>query len=97
LVGNSSAGLIECAALGVPCVNVGPRQDGRERAGNVIDAPLPAAGDSPQVEVAVAQGLEHAADRADHPYGDGGAGARVARVLAEYDARRHPLAKRNTY
>lgn len=31
LVGNSSVGLRECAALGVPVVNVGTRQDGRER------------------------------------------------------------------
>lgn len=40
LVGNSSAGLIECAALGVPVVNLGPRQAGRERAGNVLDVPM---------------------------------------------------------
>src|SRR5690606_35892056 len=37
IVGNSSAGLIEAAALRVPCVNVGPRQGGRERGANVID------------------------------------------------------------
>ena len=33
LVGNSSAGLIEAAALGCPAVNLGPRQAGRERPG----------------------------------------------------------------
>ncbi|QKK06819.1 MAG: hypothetical protein HND58_00670 [Planctomycetota bacterium] len=38
LVGNSSAGLIEAAVLGVPAVNVGARQTGRERAGNVVEA-----------------------------------------------------------
>jgi predicted GH43/DUF377 family glycosyl hydrolase len=37
IVGNSSAGLIEAAILGVPCVNIGPRQNGREKPGNVID------------------------------------------------------------
>lgn len=37
LIGKSIAGLIECAALGVRCVNVGRRQAGRERPANVID------------------------------------------------------------
>ncbi|MHC5008831.1 MAG: UDP-N-acetylglucosamine 2-epimerase [Planctomycetota bacterium] len=100
LVGNSSAGLIECAALGVTCVNVGPRQDGRERAANVIDAPWPLAGDGAEVEAAIARGLARPPGRVDHPYGDGlngGAGARAAGALAGYDAHRHSLAKRNTY
>ena len=35
IVGNSSSGLREGAFLGVPCVNVGSRQSGRERAANV--------------------------------------------------------------
>jgi UDP-hydrolysing UDP-N-acetyl-D-glucosamine 2-epimerase len=99
IVGNSSAGLIECAALGVPCVNIGPRQAGRERPANVIDAPLPAAGDGSAVASALARGLAQPPGRVEHPYGDGregGAGGRAARVLAEFDARRHALAKRNT-
>lgn len=37
LVGNSSAGLRECSALGVPVVNIGDRQVRRERAANVVD------------------------------------------------------------
>jgi len=40
LVGNSSAGLIEASALGLPVVNIGPRQAGRERADNVFDVPI---------------------------------------------------------
>ncbi|MBI3936951.1 MAG: UDP-N-acetylglucosamine 2-epimerase [Betaproteobacteria bacterium] len=37
IVGNSSAGIIEAPSLGTWCVNVGDRQAGRVRAGNVID------------------------------------------------------------
>ena len=37
LVGNSSVGIRECSFLGVPAVNIGSRQDGRERGPNVID------------------------------------------------------------
>ena len=37
IVGNSSSGIIEAPLLGTPTVNVGSRQDGRPRAGSVID------------------------------------------------------------
>lgn len=37
LVGNSSVGVRECSFIGTPVVNIGSRQKGRERAGNVID------------------------------------------------------------
>jgi len=37
LIGNSSAGIKECSYLGVPVVNIGTRQRGRQRAGNVLD------------------------------------------------------------
>jgi len=37
LVGNSSVGIRECSFLGVPTVDVGGRQRGRERGPNVLD------------------------------------------------------------
>ena len=37
LVGNSSVGVRECSFLGVPAVNIGSRQDGRDRGANVLD------------------------------------------------------------
>ena len=92
--------IIEGAALGVACVNVGPRQDGRERPANVIDAPLPGFGDGAQIEAAIVHGLARPLRPVEHPYGDGrngGAGARAASVLAEYDPDQHPLLKRNSY
>lgn len=81
IVGNSSAGLIECAALtpALPCVNVGPRQGGRERPASVVDCePLDAA--SLSRAMGVAAGLRGLAP--DHPYGDGRTGPRIAETLA---------------
>ncbi len=40
MLGNSSSGIIEAASFALPVVNVGPRQGGRLRPANVIDAPL---------------------------------------------------------
>ena len=37
MVGNSSSGIVEAATYTLPVVNVGRRQDGRERAANVVD------------------------------------------------------------
>ncbi len=38
MVGNSSSGIMETASFALPTVNVGMRQQGRERARNVLDA-----------------------------------------------------------
>jgi UDP-hydrolysing UDP-N-acetyl-D-glucosamine 2-epimerase len=94
LAGNSSAGLIEAAALGLAVVNVGDRQSGRERAGNVAHAE--------ESREAVAEAMARAAtlapDAANHPYGDGRAGERTAEAIAARAVERERLVrKRNTY
>jgi UDP-hydrolysing UDP-N-acetyl-D-glucosamine 2-epimerase len=98
IVGNSSAGLIECAALAVRCANVGHRQAGRETAANVIDLPE---WEFDRIEQAVHRAAAEARSSAmkalDHPFGDGRAGERTADLLATFDAEDHGLTKRNTY
>ena len=94
LVGNSSAGLIECAALGVRCVNVGPRQAGRDKPVNVID--LPEESDANTLGLALHR-LDDAPPPADPCYGDGRTGSRVATLLAEIDLGPDVLRKNNTY
>lgn len=93
LVGNSSAGLIECAALGVPCVNVGTRQAGRERGANVVDA----GDDARRLTAAIADAAAGGPRHGVHPYGDGRTGDRVAAILSTFDPAVHRLTKRNTY
>jgi UDP-hydrolysing UDP-N-acetyl-D-glucosamine 2-epimerase len=95
MVGNSSAALIEAAALGLPAVDIGPRQAGRERAGNVVTS----AGEHAEQ---VGSALDAAAriDRAavTHPYGDGRAGERIADLLARTNPHDPRLVrKRNAY
>lgn len=82
VVGNSSAGLIECAALQLPAVDIGPRQAGRERAANAVHASAESA-----EAVAAALRTARAIPRRSiaHPYGDGRAGERIAAALARFD------------
>jgi UDP-hydrolysing UDP-N-acetyl-D-glucosamine 2-epimerase len=78
MVGNSSSGIIEAGLFGLPVINVGDRQKGRERGGNVIDVPA-------NTE-AVGRALDRLGARSarlapSSPYGDGNAGPRVAATL----------------
>ena len=77
LVGNSSVGIRECAYLGVPVVNIGGRQAGRERADNVRDVPF----DAGAITDATLRQLEIGAYLSSDLYGDGSAGPRVAGVI----------------
>jgi UDP-N-acetylglucosamine 2-epimerase (non-hydrolysing)/GDP/UDP-N,N'-diacetylbacillosamine 2-epimerase (hydrolysing) len=83
LVGNSSSGMIESASFKVPVVNVGVRQQHRERSSNVLDV----AHDRGAIAAAVRTALEDPAFRAQvercvNPYGDGKASERIVDVLS---------------
>jgi UDP-hydrolysing UDP-N-acetyl-D-glucosamine 2-epimerase len=82
-VGNSSSGIKETPAFGCPTINIGSRQLGRLRAGNVIDSGY----DANEIEAAVGRCLFDDAFRAacrsvENPYGLGDAGRKIADVLA---------------
>ena len=46
VVGNSSSGILEAPAVGVPSINIGDRQQGRLRAASIIDCPADPGRDS---------------------------------------------------
>jgi UDP-hydrolysing UDP-N-acetyl-D-glucosamine 2-epimerase len=78
LVGNSSSAIREGAFIGTPSVNVGWRQDGRRRGANVIDVDY----DRGAIVDAVRSQLDHGPYSSETIYGDGGAGKRIADILA---------------
>jgi UDP-hydrolysing UDP-N-acetyl-D-glucosamine 2-epimerase len=82
LVGNSSVGIRECSFLGVPVVNIGTRQQGRERAGNATDVPHDSYGIARGIELARQWMKDHPKRQQSHLYGDGHAGERIAAILA---------------
>lgn len=84
MVGNSSAGILEAPTLGLPVVNIGSRQRGREHAQNVIFTDY----DLGEVTAALSRATSDPAFRAlaangQTPYGDGHTSQRIARILAE--------------
>lgn len=78
LVGNSSVGVRECSYLGVPVVNIGSRQTGRERGMNVIDVDY----DQDAIIEGIDRHLSNGTYPSDPIYGDGHAGERIAHLLA---------------
>lgn len=78
IVGNSSVAIRECSFLGVPAVNIGSRQAGRERGHNVIDVGY----ERGQIFEAVRYHLNNGHVTPDPIYGDGRAGERIADLLA---------------
>jgi len=83
LVGNSSSGVREGTFIGTPAVNIGSRQNSRERGNNVIDVGY----DRDAIRNAIKRQVDHGRFPSATIYGDGKAGARIADVLAEIDVK----------
>lgn len=90
LVGNSSSALREGAFLGVPAVNIGTRQAGREHGPNVIHVGYKTA----DIETAVLRQIDHGRYEQSTMFGDGRAGPRIAKHLANSEIR---IQKRLSY
>ena len=90
LVGNSSSGIREGAFMGAPAVNIGSRQDMRQRGQNVVDVGY----DRQAIADAIERQVRHGPYAPDPVYGDGHAGGRIADILARCKVR---IQKRITY
>jgi UDP-hydrolysing UDP-N-acetyl-D-glucosamine 2-epimerase len=82
LTGNSSSGIMEAASFALPVVNVGTRQQGRERARNILDAPADAAAIRAAFHRALDPAFRAGLTGMANPYGDGTAAEIIAEVLA---------------
>jgi UDP-hydrolysing UDP-N-acetyl-D-glucosamine 2-epimerase len=78
LMGNSSSAIREGSFIGTPAVNIGPRQEGRQRGSNVMDVGYGSA----EIVAAARTQIEHGVYEPEPIYGDGNAGERIADVLA---------------
>ncbi len=98
LVGNSSSGIIEASSFHLPVVNIGIRQEGRQRTDNVIDV-------APSKEKIIEainidlhdETFKQKVNECVNPYGDGRAGLKIAEVLAGIEIDQKLLQKHITY
>jgi len=77
MVGNSSSGIIEAGLFGLPVVDIGSRQKGREAGGNVAHV----ASDAASIAAAIRAAVRRPRFPSGTPYGDGASGPRVAGAI----------------
>jgi UDP-hydrolysing UDP-N-acetyl-D-glucosamine 2-epimerase len=85
LIGNSSVGIRECSYIGLPVVNIGSRQNKRERGNNVLDVSY----DAMEIVNAINFHIERKERHKSFIYGDGRAGSKIAELLLTIPPRFH--------
>jgi len=93
LVGNSSCGIIEAASLKVPVVNIGSRQNLRERSNNVIDVSI----DKLQIIDGINKAMSLDKSLFKNVYGDGKSSNRIVKLLKDLNLNPKILDKVNDY
>ena len=82
LVGNSSSGIHETATMKIPTVNIGTRQQGRERSANVLDVGY----DQNEIKEAIRKALyddeyKSMVEQVENIYGDGTSAKQIVSIL----------------
>lgn len=98
LVGNSSSGIIEAPSFCLPVVNIGPRQEGRERAENVIDVDYQREKIFLALKRALSREFKEKVKKCKTPYGQrGDSGIKIARILEATEISKKLMQKKLTY
>jgi UDP-N-acetylglucosamine 2-epimerase (non-hydrolysing)/GDP/UDP-N,N'-diacetylbacillosamine 2-epimerase (hydrolysing) len=95
LLGNSSSGIMESASFALPTVNVGIRQQGRERPANVLNASADVDSIMKAARTARSPEFRLSLSGVTNPYGDGFASETIVRVLTTIPLSRELLMKRH--
>ena len=81
LIGNSSSGIIESSSFKLPVINIGTRQQGREKASNVIDVGYSSKEILNAIEYIDSDEYQSRLNECINPYGDGKAYERICNIL----------------
>jgi UDP-hydrolysing UDP-N-acetyl-D-glucosamine 2-epimerase len=95
LAGNSSSGIMETGSFALPTVNVGLRQQGRERAANVLDASPNYGAILETIAKAKSPEFRDSLRGMTNPYGDGRASGKIVSVLTSVPLAQQLLMKRH--
>ncbi|HEX5235874.1 MAG TPA: UDP-N-acetylglucosamine 2-epimerase [Silvibacterium sp.] len=95
LVGNSSSGIMETASFALPTVNIGLRQQGRERPANVLDSPPEPAAIRKKIQQARSEKFRASLAGMENPYGNGHASEKIVEVLTTIPLTQELLIKRH--
>lgn len=94
MIGNSSSGIMETPSFALPTVNVGMRQQGRERARNILDAAPTRNEILAEISTALSPQFRDSLAGMQNPYGDGCAAPKIVEVLTSVPLGEDLLLKR---
>lgn len=97
MIGNSSSGIIEGPAMGLPTVNIGDRQKGRVMAESILCCEPEAAAIRQAMEKALSGAFQQTAKRTVCPFGDGNTSGKIISVLLDFLASFHGDTKKQFY
>lgn len=86
MIGNSSSGIIEAPAFGVPTVNIGSRQLGRLAAESIVHCAPNEAAILDAIDLALTPEFKARAQHVRNPYGQGNAAARIVELIEHYSS-----------
>jgi len=84
MIGNSSSGILEAASFGLPVVNIGDRQKGREISPNVIQARGTMQGLKDAIIKAQSKDFKTLCARRENVYGDGKAADKILGAVVDF-------------
>jgi UDP-hydrolysing UDP-N-acetyl-D-glucosamine 2-epimerase len=98
LIGNSSSGIIEAPSFHLPVINIGTRQQGRERAVNIIDTRY----NKYEIRDSIIEALQdkpflNRVRRCNNPYGQGNSSEKIVTVLSNLKLNKIKIQKKNFY
>ncbi len=85
MIGNTSSGILESASFRIPVVNIGDRQGGRIRPGNVIDCACRRSDIRMALDRALSKDFEESIASLVNPYGDGKTAGRILAAIKTVD------------
>lgn len=83
LIGNSSSGIIESSLFKLPVINIGTRQQGREKASNVIDVDYDCKEILNAIDYVSSKEFQNILKDCINPYGDGKSFERICKILKD--------------
>lgn len=85
LIGNSSSGIIESSSFKLPVINIGTRQQGREKASNVIDVDYNREEILEAIKYIESEEYSEILKNCDNPYGNGKSCENICNILKKID------------
>lgn len=83
VIGNSSSGIVEAPAFGIPTINIGNRQRGRLQASSIINCDVDTSSIQDAIYFARSKKCQEESKKTSCPYGNGNAAKHIAKVIFE--------------